>query len=367
MAVRTTSGPPETIRWRGGHIQIIDQTRLPEKLHYVSINNVKSLWHAIRTMQVRGAPAIGIAAALGMYLGVRGSAAKSARSFLREVERVARFLATARPTAINLFWALERMKRLVKDNLDKSPPALKRLLLAHALEMIDEDNRVCKAMGDFGARLLRDGDTVLTHCNAGGLATAGYGTALAVVYRAVEQGKRIHVFVDETRPLLQGARLTAWELKQSGIPATLMCDNMAASVMAKGWIKAVLVGADRITANGDFANKIGTYNLAVLAKYHRVPFYVVAPLSSFDPRLTSGDQIPIEERPPEELIYIRGQQIAPAGIMVHNPAFDVTPARFVTAVVTEGGILKPPFASSIRKVFRLAEKTLCSARGNKNR
>jgi methylthioribose-1-phosphate isomerase len=347
----------ETISWRRGRIRIIDQTRLPLRLRYLSIDNTRTLRRAIRTMQVRGAPAIGIAAALGVYLGVRKSKARTARALHREVERVARLLATARPTAINLFWALQRMKHLVENNLDKPPAVLKRMLLDHALQMIDEDNRVCTAMGDFGATLLADGDAILTHCNAGGLATASYGTALAAVYRAAEQGKRIHVFVDETRPLLQGARLTAWELQQRGIPATLLCDNMAATVMARGLIKAVFVGADRITANGDCANKIGTYNLAVLAQYHRVPFYVVAPLSSFDPALASGDQIPIEQRSPEEVTSIRGHRIAPPGCTAYNPAFDVTPARLVTAIITEKGIIKPPFKRSIRKLFSASQKT----------
>jgi methylthioribose-1-phosphate isomerase len=343
--------PVETIRWKQDNVRIIDQTQLPEKLKYIAIKNEKQMWKAIRTLQIRGAPAIGIAAAFGLYLGVRNSKAKTSKSLLREVKKISKYLASARPTAINLFWALKRIEKLVETNLEKNPDKIKQLILNEAINMIHEDDHVCKTMGDFGASLLNDGNVVLTHCNAGGLATASYGTALAVIYRAHEQGKRLRVFVDETRPLFQGARLTAWELKHNKIPATLICDNMAATVMAKGMVDAVLVGADRITACGDFANKIGTYNLAVLAKRHKIPFYVVAPLSSFDVSLTSGNNIPIEERPADEIVYIQGKRLAPTGIKTFNPAFDVTPAKLVTAIITEKGALRHPLKSAIRALF----------------
>jgi methylthioribose-1-phosphate isomerase len=343
--------PVKTIVWSKNCIKIIDQTKLPARLRYLSLRRIDELWYAIRTLQVRGAPAIGIAAALGVYLGVRHSRARSFKSFYQQVEKATAYLATARPTAVNLFWALERMRDVAMKYADKPVDTIKKYLLREAIAMIEEDHKVCKALGDIGASLLKDNDAVLTHCNAGGLATAGYGTALAIIYRAVEKGKRIHVFVDETRPLLQGARLTTWELKQNRIPVTLICDNMAACLLAKRRVNAIVVGADRVVANGDFANKIGTYNLALLAHYHAIPFYVAAPLSSFDISIPSGDAIPIEQRDGREITHIQSVPIAARGIDVYNPAFDITPHKFITAIVTEKGIIRAPFERKIKKLF----------------
>jgi len=320
-------------------------------LRYLSIRRIDDLWRAIRTLQIRGAPAIGIAAAFGVYLGVRHSRAKSFKAFYRQVKKATAYLATARPTAVNLFWALDRMSAIAKKYANKSVGTIKKHLLHEAIAMIEEDHKVCKALGDFGASLLKDNYAVLTHCNAGGLATAGYGTALAIIYRAVEQGKRIHVFVDETRPLLQGARLTTWELRQSNIPVTLICDSMAAWLLAQRRVQAILVGADRVAANGDIANKIGTYNLALAAHHHHIPFYVAAPLSSFDRTRPSGHAIPIEQRQSHEVSHIQSIRIAPHGINVYNPAFDITPHKFVTAIITEKGIIRPPFAKRIQKLL----------------
>lgn len=284
-------------------------------------------------------------------MGIWRSEARSYDEFKAELDRVADYLATSRPTAVNLFWALDRMREAAERNKDKPIPELKKLLLKEALDIIEEDKRICRAIGRNGARLLPDECTVLTHCNAGGLATADYGTALGVIYAAVEMGKRIKVFADETRPLLQGARLTAWELMQGGIEVTLICDNTAAYVMKQGLVDCVIVGADRIAANGDTANKIGTYNLAVLAKEHGIPFYVAAPSSTFDLTLESGDQIPIEERSPEEVTCPFGRRIAPEGVKVYNPAFDVTPARLITAIITEKGVIRQPLHENIPKIL----------------
>ncbi|RKX99461.1 S-methyl-5-thioribose-1-phosphate isomerase [Candidatus Poribacteria bacterium] len=344
--------PLETIRWNErGWIELIDQTLLPNELKYIACRTVEEVWEAIKTLRVRGAPAIGIAGALGVVLGIWRSEARSYDEFKAELDRVADYLATSRPTAVNLFWALDRMREAAERNKDKPIPELKKLLLKEALDIIEEDKRICRAIGRNGARLLPDECTVLTHCNAGGLATADYGTALGVIYAAVEMGKRIKVFADETRPLLQGARLTAWELMQGGIEVTLICDNTAAYVMKQGLVDCVIVGADRIAANGDTANKIGTYNLAVLAKEHGIPFYVAAPSSTFDLTLESGDQIPIEERSPEEVTCPFGRRIAPEGVKVYNPAFDVTPARLITAIITEKGVIRQPLHENIPKIL----------------
>ncbi|KPK69213.1 MAG: methylthioribose-1-phosphate isomerase [Acidithiobacillales bacterium SM23_46] len=343
--------PIETIAWTGECVRLIDQTLLPAELRHIEIGDVEQLWEAIRTLRVRGAPAIGIAAALGCYLGVRNSAARDFETLRDELARVCDYLGSARPTAVNLFWALRRVQERVERLRDKPVEQIKQALLDEALAMIEEDHRVCRAIGRHGADLLRDGDSVLTHCNAGGLATAGYGTALAPVFLAAEQGKRIHVYVDETRPLLQGARLTAWECQQAGIPATLICDNMAATVMAQGKVHAVLVGTDRTAANGDVANKIGTLGLAVAAREFGVPFYVAAPLSSIDMAIASGAEIPIEERSPDEVTCGFGCRTAPEGIEVYNPAFDVTPHRYVTAIITERGLVRPSFDEGLRRIF----------------
>lgn len=343
--------PVETITWKNDKIRYVDQTRLPEKLHFVSCNNVKRLWKAIKTLEIRGAPAIGIAGALGVALSARSSKAKNFNEFFRDLERDIKYLASSRPTAINLFWALARMECIAKSNSDKPISTVKKILLKEALKIIDEDRASCRAMARYGARLIKNGDAILTHCNAGGLATADYGTALGVLFEAKRQGKRFKVYVDETRPLLQGSRLTAWELMHERINTTLICDNMAASLMEKGKIDKIFVGADRIARNGDVANKIGTYNLAVLAKHHRVPFYVVAPISSFDFKLKSGKEIPIEERSANEVRMVFGKLVAPKNVKVYNPAFDVTPNEFIAAIITEEGIFKKTYVRSLKRLI----------------
>ena len=330
--------PVKTIFWDKGSIKLVDQTLLPMKFKYISCRDVNSLWHAIKELQVRGAPAIGIAGALGIILGIKCSKAKTGAVLAVDVEKIAKHLASSRPTAVNLFWALKRMKCVAVANKDKNVAQIKKILFKEALKIIDEDKKSCRQMARYGASLVKNGDTILTHCNAGGLATADYGTALGVLFEAKKQGKRIKVFADETRPLLQGARLTTWELMREGIDTTLICDNMAASLMSKGLIDKVFVGADRIAANGDTANKIGTYNVAVLAKHHGIPFYVVAPLSTFDPNISTGKDIPIEERDGDEVRMLCGKFTAPKNVKVYNPAFDVTPNKLITAIVTEEGV-----------------------------
>jgi methylthioribose-1-phosphate isomerase len=346
--------PVETIRWVGGldgWSELIDQTRLPGECVYVRIETVDRMWEAIKVLSVRGAPAIGIAAAMGLVLGVRHSQAADHPGFMEELHRAGEYLATSRPTAVNLCWALDRMARVAQANAQLPIADLKARLLDEALAILEEDKEVCRAIGRNGADLLNDGDAVLTHCNAGGLATADYGTALAVLFAATEQGKRVSAYADETRPLLQGARLTTWELKQAGIPVTLICDSMAADVMREGRVNAVIVGADRIAANGDAANKVGTYGLSVLAREHGIPFYVAAPVSTFDLSLANGDGIPIEQRAPEEVTNWGGRSIAPDGIDVYNPAFDVTPARNVTAIITEKGVISRPDVERIAELL----------------
>ncbi|MBM4086004.1 MAG: S-methyl-5-thioribose-1-phosphate isomerase, partial [Planctomycetes bacterium] len=334
--------PVPTIEWEGdlnGRAKLVDQTLLPNEFKFIYCDTPEQMWEAIKQLKVRGAPAIGIAGAMGLVLGIQKSRATNFQDFSAELKKVSTYLASSRPTAVNLFWALERMERVAQANRLESISALKRILLTEARKILDEDRQVCRKIGLNGAALLKDGDTLLTHCNAGGLATGDYGTALAVIFAAKEEGKRIHVYADETRPLLQGARLTAWELMHAGVDVTLICDNMAATVMHQGRIDAVIVGADRIAANGDTANKIGTYGVAVLAKEHKVPFYVAAPASTFDLRIQSGVEIPIEERKPEEITDGFGKRTAPHGIKVYNPAFDVTPARYISAIITERGVI----------------------------
>ncbi|MDD5555754.1 MAG: S-methyl-5-thioribose-1-phosphate isomerase [bacterium] len=342
----------KTVDWKRGRMRIVDQTRLPEELVYIECRAPEDVHDALRRLAVRGAPAIGIAAAMGVVLGARRSKAADAAGLMRDVRKAARYIGTARPTAVNLFWALRRMLETAERHRAGGPRALTRLLEREALAILEEDNAVCRGIGRHGAALLRDGDAVLTHCNAGGLATARYGTALAVVYAAHEGGKRIRVYTDETRPLLQGARLTAWELARAGIDTTLICDNMAAKVMGEGRITCVITGADRIAANGDTANKIGTYGLAHLARAHRVPFYIAAPLSTIDPATASGRGIPIEERDPDEVRTFAGRRIAPRRVRVYNPAFDVTPARLISGIITEVGVLRPPYRRSIAAALR---------------
>jgi methylthioribose-1-phosphate isomerase len=333
-----------------GRARMIDQTKLPGELVYLETADVKELWRAIKTLQVRGAPAIGVAAAMGVVIAVQNLAAESGEEVFREVSKAADYLAKSRPTAINLFWALERMKKVAAAAMNKAPDELKRILAEEAVKIRDEDAAMCRSIGRHGATLLEDGFTILTHCNAGGLATAEYGTALAPVYVAKEQGKTIHVFADETRPLLQGSRLTAWELMQAGIDVTLICDNTAAHVMREGKIDAVLVGADRIAANGDTANKVGTYGVAVSARAHHIPFYVLAPTSSWDLAIRSGEEIPIEHRDRLEVVKGFGALTAPEHVKVYSPAFDVTPAGLITAIVCEKGIAKPPFEKTLKEL-----------------
>ncbi|HUA99696.1 MAG TPA: S-methyl-5-thioribose-1-phosphate isomerase [Terracidiphilus sp.] len=340
-----------TLTWTDEGVRFIDQTKLPLDESYVVAKTYEEVADVIVTMVVRGAPAIGVSAAYGVVLGARGTRAATTAEFAPEFERICARLAGTRPTAVNLFWAIDRMKGLF-ENLVVSGASLKLIqdrLLAEAHAMYDEDIAACKAMGAHGGALLPAEAGVLTHCNAGALATCGYGTALGVIRAAVEQGKRIHVYADETRPFLQGARLTAWELMADGIPTTVICDNMAASLMRRGKIQAVVVGADRIAANGDTANKIGTYSVAILAREHGIPFYVAAPWSTIDMATGNGDAIPIEERPAAEVTHHGGKQLTPNGVGICNPAFDVTPARYVTAIVTERGVLRAPYASSLRE------------------
>jgi len=345
----------QTLHWEGnenGHLLLIDQTRLPMEFVEIDCRTVEAVWEAIRMLRVRGAPAIGIAAAYGVCLAMQTVAGADEAALFARLEEAAAYLATSRPTAVNLFWALDRMKRAAESLRGQAEAArIAAALLAEARAIHEEDRQMCRAIGRHGAALLEDGQGVLTHCNAGGLATADYGTALAVVYAATEQGKRLRVWVDETRPLLQGARLTAWELRERGIDATLICDSMAAVVMREGRVQAVLTGADRIAANGDVANKIGTYGLALLAAAHHVPFYVAAPPSTFDLAIATGESIPIEQRGPREITHGFGRQTAPSGIGVYNPAFDVTPGRLITALVCEKGLIRPVDAQQIARVL----------------
>ncbi len=344
-----------TLQWHGGvdgHLRLIDQTRLPGELVELDCFDVETVWEAIRMLRVRGAPAIGIAAAYGVCLGMQRVADADEAAFFARFHEVGRYLATSRPTAVNLFWALGRLAELVeRERGNRRPGEIRQLLLDEAHAIVEEDRQVCRAIGRHGAALLRDGQGVLTHCNAGGLATADYGTALAVFFSAHESGKRLQVFADETRPLLQGARLTAWELQQRGIDVTLICDSMAAQVMREGRVQAVVTGADRIAANGDTANKIGTYGVAVLAAAHDIPFYVAAPISTFDLSITSGDQIPIEQRSPDEITHGFGRRTAPEGIAVYNPAFDVTPAKLIRAIICERGLIEPVTTERIAAVI----------------
>ena len=326
---------------------MIDQTLLPTEFKQIYCDDIASVWEAIKSLRVRGAPAIGIAGALGAVLGIWDSTATTYDAFAAELKSATDYLATSRPTAVNLFWALDRMNRTAAENACLEIPALKARLLAEAQEIIEEDKAMCRAIGQHGMALLDENDTILTHCNAGGLATSDYGTALAVMFSAHEAGKNIRVFADETRPLLQGARLTTWELMQAGIDVTLICDNMAAQVMKEGKIQCVIVGADRIAANGDTANKIGTYNVAILAEAHGIPFYVAAPTSTLDFALKTGDEIPIEQRAAAEVTEGFGKVTAPEGVKVYSPAFDVTPAALVSAIITEKGVARPPYMESL--------------------
>ncbi|MCK5850278.1 MAG: S-methyl-5-thioribose-1-phosphate isomerase [Kiritimatiellae bacterium] len=335
-----------------GSVRILDQTLLPTEISYIETTDIDEVWTSIKTLQVRGAPAIGVAAAMGLAAAFQNTNAKSEDELMTEVQRLADHLATSRPTAVNLFWALERMRHTAEKHLALGTAELKEILAREALSIRNEDAAMCRAIGAHGAELLKSGNTILTHCNAGGLATSEYGTALAPVYTAHEQGKTISVYADETRPLLQGARLTTWELMQAGIDVTLICDNTAAQVMKEGLIDAVLVGADRIAANGDAANKIGTYGLAVLAQAHKIPFYVLAPTSTIDPDTPNGSAIPIEERKSNEVTKGFGRLTAPKNVKVYSPAFDVTPAKLITGIICEKGIANPDFSDSLASFLR---------------
>jgi methylthioribose-1-phosphate isomerase len=335
----------ETIQWTTGGVVMIDQTRIPAEETYVTCRDYLQVADAIRTMVIRGAPAIGVAAAMGVAIGVAG--ADSAASLDAQVETICAELASTRPTAVNLFWAIDRMKELYGQLRGKPYEEIRDGLIREAILVREEDIAINRAIGRHGAPLIPDGSIVLTHCNAGALATAGYGTALGVIRAAVESGKKIGVYADETRPFLQGARLTVWELQHDGIPATLITDNMAGHFLHAGQIACVVVGADRIAANGDVANKIGTYSVAVLAKENNVPFYVAAPISTLDLTLPDGSGIPIEERGAREVTHVFGVQVAPTGTDVRNPAFDVTPNRYVTAIITERGIARAPYEKSL--------------------
>lgn len=341
----------KTVEWKNNSVVMIDQRLLPEKEVYRTYRDYKGVGSAIKEMVVRGAPAIGVAAAMGVALGALKIKAKDLKGFKREFDKIAKLLASTRPTAVNLFWAIERMKRVASENESLGIERLKKRLIDEAKEIHREDIEINRKIGRFGGSLLKKDSTVLTHCNAGALATAGYGTALGVIRGAIEGGKKVKVFADETRPFLQGARLTAWELKKDNIDVTLITDNMAGYMMKKGLIDAVVVGADRIAANGDVANKIGTYTVALLAKEHGIPFYVAAPLSTIDLKIKHGDNIPIEERDSTEVTHLKGKRIAPKGINVRNPAFDVTPARLVSGIVTEKGVIRRPYAKGLKALF----------------
>jgi len=339
----------ETMRWTKGRLDLLDQTLLPEKVVYRPLRTAREVTDAIRNMLVRGAPAIGVTAAFGMALAARNAVRLRSAAFHRELVKGERLLAGSRPTAVNLFWALARMRRLIAAVATRPPREIAALLEAEAVRILEEDIAINRAMGRFGAALIDDGDVVLTHCNAGALATAGFGTALGVIRAAWEEGKNISVLADETRPRCQGAKLTAWELSRDRIPVTVIADTAAGHFLRKGVVQKVVVGADRIAANGDVANKIGTYQVAVLANANRVPFYVAAPVSTFDPELANGDAIPIEERPATEVTHPGGRRLTPPGVPALNPAFDVTPARYVSGIITERGILTAPYRRSIAR------------------
>jgi methylthioribose-1-phosphate isomerase len=350
-----------TIAREGDVIVMVDQRKLPTREVYVRCKTAAEVARAIKTMVIRGAPAIGVAAAMGLAIGIRASPTNGTQKLAAEFFKLCELMASTRPTAVNLFWAIERMKHVLVAAAEagESVSHIKDRLDREAQAIHDEDVANCRAMGAFGAEVVPAEARVLTHCNAGALATAGYGTALGVIRSAIEAGKRVTVLADETRPFLQGARLTAWELVRDGIQTTVITDNMSGALMRQGEIDLVVVGADRIAANGDTANKIGTYSVAILAHEHGIPFYVAAPLSTIDLRTHDGSLIPIEERPAREVTHIGSQQVTPAGALVRNPAFDVTPHRFISGIITERGVCRPPFGESLRLAFGLASRPLC--------
>jgi methylthioribose-1-phosphate isomerase len=338
----------KAIEWLGDRVKILDQTRLPRKEVYLELSRYQDIASAIVGLKIRGAPAIGVAGAYGLALGALKIKASSRQDFLKKLRAVNKAIAATRPTARNLFRALERMQKAADSAKDVEQ--IKKALVNEAIRLHSEEAAATRKLSQLGAELIKDGSSILTHCNSGPLATAGYGTALGVIIKASEQGKRIKVFATETRPLLQGARITAWELKKAKVPFTLITDSMAGYFMGKGEVDGVIVGADRIALNGDTANKIGTYTLAVLAKEHNIPFYVAAPTTTIDMSLASGEEIPIEERSPEEVTHIQGIATAPAGVKARNPAFDVTPHRYITAIITENGIMREPYGEGMKKV-----------------
>ncbi len=340
----------KAIEWMNGKVVILDQSKLPFEVFFIECSDYQMVAECIRTMKIRGAPAIGIAAAMGISLGAQEVRAENVQEFMNNLESIFHEMLSTRPTAVNIRWAVERIKTFLINRRDESVNRLKELLIEESRRILAEDIEVNKAIGKWGAGFIKEGDTILTHCNAGSLATGGYGTATAPMFVAKEQGKRFEVFADETRPVLQGARLTAWELMQEGIPVTLIPDSAAGAFMKMGKIDLVIVGTDRTARNGDVANKIGTYTLAVLCKEHRIPFYVAAPLSSIDFSVAKGEKIPIEERSCDEITHILGKyQIAPAGVKARNLAFDVTPHKYVTAIITEKGAFKPKYLKKLRK------------------
>ncbi|CAG9606420.1 S-methyl-5-thioribose-1-phosphate isomerase [Pseudoneobacillus rhizosphaerae] len=341
----------QSVSYENGTLTILDQTKLPNLTEFIKIDRIEDAWDAIKQLKVRGAPAIGIAAAYGLLLGIQHATEENFDNFYEDFQKHSNYLSTSRPTAVNLFWALKRMNERVLKEKEKPISSIKNALEEEAHLIRQEDEEVCRSIGEHALTLFHDGIGVLTHCNAGGIATAKYGTALAPMYLAKEKGWNIKVYADETRPLLQGARLTTWELQQAGIDVTLITDSMAAMVMSKGWIQAVIVGCDRVAANGDVANKIGTYGVALLAKAHNIPFYVAAPISTIDLSTQTGQDIPIEERNAEEITEGFGTLTAPVGVKVFNPAFDVTPAEFITAIITEKGVLKGNYQEELPKLF----------------
>ncbi|HEY1465357.1 MAG TPA: S-methyl-5-thioribose-1-phosphate isomerase [Terriglobales bacterium] len=347
----------QTLEWTDSGVRFIDQTKLPTEEVYVNCTTHEQVADVIRNMVVRGAPAIGVSAAMGIALGVKNSKAETTGDLKKDFDAICKLIGETRPTAVNLFWAIKRMQEKFEMLRVRPIPQIKAALIEEAQRMHSEDIAINQAMGKHGATLMPASGGVLTHCNAGALATCGYGTALGVIRAAIEQGKKIHVYADETRPFLQGSRLTAWELTKDNIPTTVISDNMAGAMMRQGKIGAIVVGADRIAANGDVANKIGTYSVAVLAKEHGIPFYVAAPLSTIDLQTPDGSKIPIEQRNSKEVTHIAGKQMVPDGALVENPAFDVTPAKYVTAIITEHGLAKAPYEESLQKLAGLVMST----------
>jgi methylthioribose-1-phosphate isomerase len=342
---------PKSVQWKDNNLVLLDQTKLPLQNHFLTMGNSSDVWNAIKELKVRGAPAIGIAGAYGLYLGLREFAHLDHKNFLQKAQEIHNYLNSSRPTAVNLKWALNRMVTVVLNHPHMTTEKTLQLLLHEAINIHDEDRELCRKIGETAMPLIKDGMGILTHCNAGAIAVSEWGTALAPMYMAHQKGIKFHVYVDETRPLLQGSRLTAWELMQAGISSTLICDNMSATLMAQGKIDMVIVGTDRVVANGDMANKIGTLGVAVLARHFKIPFYVACPTSTFDFQTGTGKDIEIEERSSQEITHIQGVQVAPNGIHVYNPAFDVTPHELISGIITEKGIFPYPYSEKVKMLF----------------